>query len=164
MRQREPQAQRPSTYARGYRLTNEEFADLAARQRRRCAACNVTLKLTGTGTHAVDHCHTCGTVRALYCSHCNRIQGHLGDDPARVREAASLIAAKLHEQDQELPRYVRDATIFKAMGWDRPTIAHAFHVQREAVATGKMEYPIRALLRMAEILEDHRARCCPGNR
>lgn len=86
----------PEEYRRSQRKTNlrkkgmtlEEYEQLAAAQRGRCAIC-------GTEPNgvvlAVDHCHATGQIRGLLCTPCNMGIGHLRDDPDVLRRAAAYL-------------------------------------------------------------------------
>ena len=73
-----------------YGLTPEDFDAMLAAQGARCAICPAT-EPGGSGTWAVDHCHETGRVRGILCHRCNRAIGRLGDDPARLRDAAAYL-------------------------------------------------------------------------
>lgn len=75
-----------------YGLTDEQYAELLAKQNGRCAICQ-TDKPGGKGGWHVDHCHTSGQVRALLCHHCNLLLGHAKDDIARLRAAITYLEA-----------------------------------------------------------------------
>lgn len=73
--------------AQVYNITPEFYADLLATQGGACAICQ---RATGkTKRLAVDHDHSCcdgpvscgQCVRGLLCGTCNKILGHLRDDP-----------------------------------------------------------------------------------
>jgi hypothetical protein len=66
-------------------ITLEEYEDMAARQRNRCAICGGQPK--EDSRLYIDHCHSTGQVRGLLCFHCNTALGHFNDDP-RLLEAA----------------------------------------------------------------------------
>lgn len=74
---------RRSIVKRKYGLTLEEYDAIRARG---CAIC---------GRHgprmALDHDHTNGKVRDALCNNCNNGLGRFGDDPTRLRAAASYL-------------------------------------------------------------------------
>ncbi|KAB2348952.1 endonuclease VII domain-containing protein [Actinomadura rudentiformis] len=68
-----------------YGITEQEVAQMAARQGGLCAIC-----LSGAAKH-VDHDHKTGKVRGLLCFSCNGALGQFGDDPRRMRAAAAYL-------------------------------------------------------------------------
>lgn len=76
---------------RKYGLTLNGFDQLLASQGDRCAICK-TEAPRGHGWH-VDHCHRTGNTRGVLCHSCNVGLGHFGDDPDRLRAAASYLGA-----------------------------------------------------------------------
>jgi hypothetical protein len=64
-----------------------EYRRLLEAQDNLCAICKRTAELH------VDHCHSTNRIRGLLCMPCNTAIGHLGDDPDRIRAAASYVAA-----------------------------------------------------------------------
>lgn len=80
-------------YHVGYRygLKPGQYDALRAEQGGRCAICSATEPGGKAKRWAVDHCHVTGKVRGLLCVHCNMGIGQLGDDPARLRAAATYI-------------------------------------------------------------------------
>jgi hypothetical protein len=79
-------------------ITAERHAAMMAAQGGRCAVCRVRQEDRRL-SFAVDHDHRCcpgekscgECVRALICDGCNRGLGFLGDDPDRLRAAASYL-------------------------------------------------------------------------
>jgi hypothetical protein len=73
-----------------YSLLVEEFWKIYEHQGRRCFVCQ---RATGMGKRrlSVDHCHSTGFVRGLLCSTCNKMLGHLRDDPEAFRRAAKYL-------------------------------------------------------------------------
>lgn len=71
--------------ARRYGLTLDELARLMGVQDNRCAICGASEALT------IDHCHATEAVRGLLCGTCNVGIGMLGDDPARLDDAAGYL-------------------------------------------------------------------------
>jgi hypothetical protein len=61
-------------------------------QEGRCAICKSPLS-EGQKGHAVDHCHTTGTVRGLLCPSCNLGLGKFRDDPQLLSEAVRYLQA-----------------------------------------------------------------------
>jgi hypothetical protein len=63
----------------------DEYQRLREKQNDRCAICERPAVLH------VDHCHSSGSVRGLLCMPCNTALGSFGDDPERIRRAASYV-------------------------------------------------------------------------
>lgn len=83
--------------ARTYGINPDAYTAILEAQGGTCAICQ---RATGaTKRLAVDHDHTCCTgptscgkcVRGLLCSPCNRLLGHLRDDPTALRRAAAYL-------------------------------------------------------------------------
>ncbi len=78
-----------------YGLREGQYEELYAAQGGVCAICE---RATGkTKKLAVDHDHKTGYVRGLLCGPCNKILGHLRDDP--------LLAANILEYLEEPPAH-----------------------------------------------------------
>lgn len=103
---RGPEINRRANLWRLYRVTPEEVDALRAAQGYRCAICgrheDDLVRTVGgrprlDGSRAtreplvVDHGHDGGQIRALLCNGCNTGLGHFGDDPDRLRAAASWL-------------------------------------------------------------------------
>lgn len=78
---------------RRYGLVTGDYEVLYRFQRGKCWICR---RATGASKAlAVDHMHslgfTRGAVRGLLCSPCNRMLGHLRDDPEAFRRAADYL-------------------------------------------------------------------------
>jgi hypothetical protein len=80
-----------------YGVTSDLYAEILAEQGGTCAICG---RATGrTKALAIDHDHSCcpsgqscgQCVRGLLCGPCNRLVGHLRDDPAALRRAADYL-------------------------------------------------------------------------
>lgn len=70
------------------------YVELLKAQGGVCAICSGRNPKGSAGKHfAIDHCHDSGVVRGLLCSACNQALGLLGDDPARMRRAATYVEA-----------------------------------------------------------------------
>lgn len=87
-----------------YGLSYDEYWKIYEHQGGKCAICQ---RATGqTKKLSVDHDHTTGLVRMLLCTRCNRMVGHLRDDP----EAFERGARSLREPPATLalghPKYV----------------------------------------------------------
>ncbi len=82
-----------------YRITREEYLALVEKQGDRCAICLTTSKGSWKGKPndlwGVDHSHLTGKVRGLLCFKCNTAIGLLGENPGRMRKAASYVMEKL---------------------------------------------------------------------
>jgi Recombination endonuclease VII len=74
---------------RTYGLTVEDFDRRLADQHGRCAICGTDEP--GTKGWCVDHDHESGAVRGLLCSPCNLAIGYMGDDPERLKAAATYL-------------------------------------------------------------------------
>lgn len=81
-----------------YGITEEQYQELYEAQDRRCYLCQ-RAKGTGRKRLAVDHDHsccpeppTCGRcVRGLLCKTCNRMIGHLRDNPEAFERGAEYL-------------------------------------------------------------------------
>ena len=80
-----------------YNITAEQYEAIYIAQGSRCAICQ---RATGaTRKLAVDHDHSCCAgptscgkcVRSLLCKPCNRMLGHMRDDPAMAERAAEYL-------------------------------------------------------------------------
>lgn len=72
-----------------YGLTTAEYQEIYKYQGGKCAICQ---RATGaTRRLAVDHDHATGAVRMLACQRCNRMLGHLRDDPEAFERAAECL-------------------------------------------------------------------------
>lgn len=72
-----------------YGLTAKEYELIYQFQGGKCAICQ---RATGASRRlAVDHDHATGAVRMLACKRCNRMLGHLRDDPKAFERAAECL-------------------------------------------------------------------------
>jgi hypothetical protein len=72
-----------------YALTVREYWDIFLKQGERCVICE---RATGLRKHlSVDHDHATGFVRGLLCTPCNKMLGHLRDDPDAFIRAANYL-------------------------------------------------------------------------
>jgi len=78
-----------------YGITIELYDRMVIGQKGLCRICGKPETLSGKSL-AVDHCHKTGVIRGLLCAKCNKALGLLGEDPRRLRLAASYL---------EVPRY-----------------------------------------------------------
>lgn len=83
---------------RTYGMTDQQFAELLAKQDGRCAICGrdkATNEVLAPGrkpkSMSVDHCHATGKVRGLLCAACNRAIGLFKDDPTLCEAAAAYL-------------------------------------------------------------------------
>ncbi len=77
-----------------YNVTQEQFEHMVAEQGGLCAICgNIERVIHGGRLRSlcIDHNHVTGKIRRLLCSTCNRVLGLMGDDPERLRKAASYL-------------------------------------------------------------------------
>lgn len=86
---------------RDYGIGLAEYNALFSEQAGACAICGDTVMPTDTRTGepyqmGVDHCHTCGAVRALLCRSCNNGLGCFRDDPERLKKAIEYLAKHTH--------------------------------------------------------------------
>lgn len=81
-------AQRKAILKMRYRITPEQYDAMFQAQHGVCAICGRPPKRLRL---AVDHCHVTGTVRGLLCHPCNRLVGHLNDDPVKFRRGAEYL-------------------------------------------------------------------------
>lgn len=71
-----------------YGITEVEYELLLESQHGVCAACgkSETAKFRNSlAMLSVDHCHETGKARGLLCHRCNRVLGHIGEDPEVLR-------------------------------------------------------------------------------
>ena len=72
-----------------YGITSEQYQAILDYQGGTCAICKrakgIRRKLS------VDHCHETGEVRMLACQPCNRMMGHLRDDPEAFERGAEVL-------------------------------------------------------------------------
>ena len=54
-----------------YGITLDTYNEMLDDQEFSCALCGTTEPNNGTGSFAVDHCHTTQRIRGLLCSPCN---------------------------------------------------------------------------------------------
>lgn len=74
---------------RVYGLPPGGYAKLLAAQGGKCWICQ---RATGRAKRlAVDHDHATGTPRGILCSVCNRLLGHVRDDPDMLLRAAQYL-------------------------------------------------------------------------
>lgn len=75
-----------------YGITFQDYYRMLAEQDGRCAICSRPEPTNRM--FDVDHDHETGTVRGLLCTSCNRVLGHAGDSPERLRAAADYLASR----------------------------------------------------------------------
>ena len=90
-----PTAERERHLVRKYGVTLTDYASMLASQDGECAVCGKKQERA----FDVDHDHATGAVRGLLCTSCNRMIGHSGDSPERLRSAAAYL-----ESFRKLPR------------------------------------------------------------
>lgn len=73
---------------RVYNITVEEYDQILASQKGRCAMCG---RLPTTRRLAVDHDHKTGLVRGLLCWTCNRLLGSAHDSPEVLQAGADFL-------------------------------------------------------------------------
>lgn len=73
-----------------YGITPTQYLQMKEDQEDGCAICG---RVPGEDEPelAVDHCHKTKAVRGLLCRPCNQSLGKMGDDPARLRQAADYL-------------------------------------------------------------------------
>lgn len=78
-----------------YGLSLEDYADMYALQKGRCAICFQEETARSNAGYvknlAVDHCHTTGKVRGLLCNRCNVGIGYLDDDIVKMYNAIKYL-------------------------------------------------------------------------
>ena len=84
-----PGARRREKLLNKYGITPADYDAMAEQQGGVCAICD--LPPPADGVLCVDHDHDTGKVRGLLCRTCNTGIGHLRDDPALVRKAATYL-------------------------------------------------------------------------
>lgn len=76
-----------------YGLTETEYEALLAAQGGVCAICGAPEPGGLYKPLHIDHCHASKKVRGLLCTNCNRGLGYFGDDPSRLRIAATYVSS-----------------------------------------------------------------------
>lgn len=79
-------------------MSAEQYAEMVARQKGRCAICGDP---PGNRGLSIDHCHATGVVRGLLCTNCNQALGKFRDDPRLMRAAADYVEA--YQTERLLP-------------------------------------------------------------
>ena len=77
-----------------FNVTQEQFEDMVTEQDGLCAICGKPEWVIYRGkirSLCIDHNHITGKIRRLLCNTCNRVLGLMGDDPERLRKAASYL-------------------------------------------------------------------------
>jgi len=74
---------------RKYGLTQTEYDRMLLDQGGRCPGCGTDDP--GAKGWCIDHCHSSGRVRGLFCNRCNATLGLVDEDPAILRELADFI-------------------------------------------------------------------------
>lgn len=76
-----------------YGLTEEDYQALLQAQGGLCAICRQPPSGNGASKRnlVIDHDHDTGVVRGLLCDGCNRTLGIMGEDPQRLRAAATYL-------------------------------------------------------------------------
>lgn len=72
-----------------YGITSEEYQAIYNYQGGTCAICQRARGLKRK--LSVDHCHVTGEVRMLACQPCNKMMGHLRDDPEAFERGAEAL-------------------------------------------------------------------------
>jgi hypothetical protein len=75
-----------------YGVTFAIYRLMLAEQHGRCAICS--RPEPASRMFDVDHDHATGKVRGLLCTSCNRVLGHAGDSPERLRSAADYLSSR----------------------------------------------------------------------
>lgn len=78
-----------------YKLSEQDYDDLFAKQGGLCAICNTDNPGPKQKAFAVDHCHDTGKVRGLLCNACNRGIGLLQDSPVILQKATTYLMENL---------------------------------------------------------------------
>lgn len=78
-------------------LTKQQYEELAAAQKYKCAICTSPLSNNGNKL-SVDHCHITYLVRGLLCNKCNFGLGYFDDDPAKLLKAIDYLANNSSEK------------------------------------------------------------------
>lgn len=85
--ERNPEYKQRQHLKRSFNLSLEEFNMMRAQQDYRCAICGLHEEEHGKNL-CVDHDHKTGRIRALLCSHCNRMIGF-------ARERVDVLSAAI---------------------------------------------------------------------
>jgi len=85
--------QRQYQLRRYYGITPARVAELLEQQDGRCAICRIAAHEAPKGMLCVDHDHLTGVVRGLLCRPCNYMLGHVNDNAATLRSAATYLDA-----------------------------------------------------------------------
>jgi hypothetical protein len=73
-----------------YGISQQDYDDLLASQKHRCAICKRDANEMTYHLH-VDHCHTSGKVRGLLCSPCNVYLGYVRDNKDALNNAIQYL-------------------------------------------------------------------------
>lgn len=84
-----PAGERNRHLRRKYGISECDYQSLLEKQERRCAIC----RRGQLRAFDVDHDHATGQLRGLLCTNCNRMLGHAGDSPKRLRSAVKYLAS-----------------------------------------------------------------------
>lgn len=74
-----------------YGLTEEEYVDMLAIQKNRCAICKTPFDFDIPKNIHIDHCHDTKDVRGILCRDCNIGLGHFKDSPERLVMASQYL-------------------------------------------------------------------------
>lgn len=85
-------SERERHLVRKYGVTFADYKRMLDEQEGRCAIC--ARPEPEHRMFDVDHDHATGVVRGLLCTSCNRVLGHAGDSPERLRAAADYLEQK----------------------------------------------------------------------
>jgi hypothetical protein len=75
-----------------YGITFDDYDRMLKEQNGKCAICQRPEPVNRM--FDVDHDHKTGDVRGLLCTSCNRVLGHAGDSPERLRVAADYLSSR----------------------------------------------------------------------
>ena len=70
-----------------YGITEEDYNQMAEKQKHCCQICNNK----PVKPLYVNHCHSTNKIRGLLCHKCNVALGHMNDDPKQLLKAVEYI-------------------------------------------------------------------------
>jgi len=82
-------AERERHLVKKYGINFSVYAALLTQQGGACAICKRAP--ISDRFFDVDHCHATNVVRGLLCTSCNRMLGHAGDNPERLKAGAAYL-------------------------------------------------------------------------